>query len=80
MKMVNIQIYLTTGANEVFPKGTANPRGREGANLLFDQVFLQLHENEKNWTEEGCASQFYCLDLPLKKIGDDGFHMVPTIL
>ena len=46
--MVNIQIYLTTGANEVFPRGTANPRGREGANLLFDQIFLQLHENEKN--------------------------------
>ena len=40
-------------------RGAPTARRRGGANLLFDQFFQKLHENEENWA--GGGSTRYCL-------------------
>ena len=53
------------GRIQDFLAGVPTPR-REDANLLFGQIFPQLHENDKIWAErEGTPPKFYYADPPL---------------
>ena len=54
-------------ADPGFPRGTANPKG--GANLLFDQISLKLHENKEGWAEREGRPKFYDVDLLLQLEG-----------
>ena len=50
-------LLTTCSMIQDFPWG-ANPKG--GANLLFDQNFRKLHENEENWTEGEASKILLC--------------------
>ena len=60
-KSINWAVHFGVNVISVdpgFPRRGANFKvgAREGANLLFGQIFSRkLHENERNWIERGTS-------------------------